>query len=179
MTKQARLLVRSGASLLPVLPNCKSGLPCSSRGVPHARRRPSLNRSTPCWPAPRSPAARSPACSFKVLIALHGKNLSENSEFFPLPLATRGVLDSHQRPLVPISGRIPMHEVVQVKAAIPRALKRRAFAAFALRDEKFAWWLRTHLESWLQDVEEPEGAAVAHAARHAVGAAAPVGGETT
>jgi hypothetical protein len=49
-----------------------------------------------------------------------------------------------------------MPDVVQVKAAIPRELKRRAFAALALRDEKFNRWLRSQMETWLQAVEEPE-----------------------
>ena len=39
-----------------------------------------------------------------------------------------------------------MEDSAQVKAAIPRELKRRAFAAFALREEKFNRWLRTQLE---------------------------------
>ena len=71
-----------------------------------------------------------------------------------------------------------MEEFVQVKADVPRDLKRRAFAVFALRDEKFARWLRTQLEVWLQEVEGHEGAADStHAqARQAVDAAAP-GGE--
>ena len=68
-----------------------------------------------------------------------------------------------------------MEEFVQVKADVPRDLKRRAFAVFALRDEKFARWLRTQLEVWLQEVEGHEGAADStHAqARQAVDAAAP------
>jgi hypothetical protein len=47
-----------------------------------------------------------------------------------------------------------MSEVVQIKAEIPRDLKRRAFAAFALRDEKFTRWLRLQLEAWLREVDE-------------------------
>jgi hypothetical protein len=47
-----------------------------------------------------------------------------------------------------------MSEVVQIKAEIPRDLKRRAFAALALRDEKFTRWLRLQLEAWLREVEE-------------------------
>ncbi len=45
-----------------------------------------------------------------------------------------------------------MPEVVQIKAEIPRDLKRRAFAAFALRDEKFTRWLHIQLEAWLKEV---------------------------
>ena len=47
-----------------------------------------------------------------------------------------------------------MENSAQVKAAIPRDLKRRAFAAFAMREEKFNRWLRTQLEGWLQEVED-------------------------
>jgi hypothetical protein len=46
-----------------------------------------------------------------------------------------------------------MEDVVQVKALIPRRLKRQAFAALALRDEKFNRWLRTQMEALLQRVE--------------------------
>jgi hypothetical protein len=49
-----------------------------------------------------------------------------------------------------------MEEYVQVKADVPRALKRRAFAALALREEKFNQWLRTQLEAWLREVESPD-----------------------
>jgi len=47
-----------------------------------------------------------------------------------------------------------MGEFVQVKAEIPRTLKRRAFAAFALREERFNRWLRTQLEKWLEEIDE-------------------------
>ena len=47
-----------------------------------------------------------------------------------------------------------MEEFVQVKADVPRDLKRRAFAALALREEKFNRWLRTQMETLLQEVEE-------------------------
>ena len=50
-----------------------------------------------------------------------------------------------------------MPEVVQIKAEIPRDLKRRAFAALALRDEKFTQWLRLQLEAWLREVEQNAG----------------------
>jgi len=47
-----------------------------------------------------------------------------------------------------------MEEFVQVKADVPRELKRRVFAAFALREEKFNRWLRMQMEIWLQEVED-------------------------
>jgi hypothetical protein len=47
-----------------------------------------------------------------------------------------------------------MPDGVQVRAVIPRELKRRAFVALAVREEKFSSWLRNQLESWLQDVTE-------------------------
>ena len=43
-----------------------------------------------------------------------------------------------------------MPEVVQVKASVPRDLKRRAFAALALKDEKFNRWLERTLEQLLR-----------------------------
>jgi len=49
-----------------------------------------------------------------------------------------------------------MEGFVQVKADVPRELKRRAFAAFALREEKFARWLRTQLEQWLEELQATE-----------------------
>jgi hypothetical protein len=45
-----------------------------------------------------------------------------------------------------------MEGFVQVKAEIPRELKRQAFVALAAREQKFSHWLRTQLESWLQQV---------------------------
>ena len=52
-----------------------------------------------------------------------------------------------------------MVDVAQVKAAIPRDLKRRAFAAFALREDKFNRWLQRELEQFLQviDAQASEG----------------------
>ena len=47
-----------------------------------------------------------------------------------------------------------MEGLVQVKANIPRDLKRRTFAEFALREEKFNRWLRAQMEAWLQRIEE-------------------------
>ena len=44
-----------------------------------------------------------------------------------------------------------MPEVVQVKASVPRDLKRRAFAALALKDEKFNRWLKRQLEQLLKE----------------------------
>ena len=49
-----------------------------------------------------------------------------------------------------------MSEVAQVKAAIPRDLKRRAFAALALREEKFNRWLQRELEEFLQEIDEQQ-----------------------
>jgi hypothetical protein len=50
-----------------------------------------------------------------------------------------------------------MPDVVQVKAMIPRELKRRAFVVFAAREEKFSRWVREQLELWLQGTPEPPG----------------------
>ena len=47
-----------------------------------------------------------------------------------------------------------MEELIQVKAEFPRMLKRRVFAALALRDERFNHWLRTQMEILLQPVVE-------------------------
>ena len=47
-----------------------------------------------------------------------------------------------------------MQDLVQVKATIPRPLKRRAFAVFALHEEKFNRWLQTQMETWLQQIEK-------------------------
>jgi hypothetical protein len=41
-------------------------------------------------------------------------------------------------------------DVVQVRAEIPRDLKRKAFATFALTDEKFNRWLQRALEEFVQ-----------------------------
>ena len=49
-----------------------------------------------------------------------------------------------------------MSGLAQVKATIPRELKRRAFAALALREEKFNGWLRRELEALLQETEKAE-----------------------
>ena len=48
-----------------------------------------------------------------------------------------------------------MEELAQIRADVPRDLKRRAFAALALREVKFNRWLRIQMETWLQQVEEP------------------------
>jgi hypothetical protein len=47
-----------------------------------------------------------------------------------------------------------MHHTAQLKGEVPRDLKRRVFAELALREIKFNQWLRTQLETWLQNVEE-------------------------
>ena len=44
-----------------------------------------------------------------------------------------------------------MPELAQVKAAIPKALKREAFATFALQDEKFNHWLERVLRAYVQE----------------------------
>ena len=49
-----------------------------------------------------------------------------------------------------------MSNLAQVKAAIPRDLKRRAFAALALREEKFNRWLQRELEQFLKEIDERE-----------------------
>jgi hypothetical protein len=43
-----------------------------------------------------------------------------------------------------------MSELAQVKAAIPKDLKRKAFATFALQDEKFNHWLERELRAFVQ-----------------------------
>jgi hypothetical protein len=50
-------------------------------------------------------------------------------------------------------------ENVQVKAKISRDLKRLAFAAFALREEKFNRWLRVQLVPFVKETEEAQGRA--------------------
>ena len=40
-------------------------------------------------------------------------------------------------------------DLVQVKARIPRELKRQAFAAFALNEITFRQWLEAHLHAWM------------------------------
>jgi hypothetical protein len=47
-----------------------------------------------------------------------------------------------------------MEDMAQVKASVPRDLKRRVFAAFALREEKFARWLRMQMEDYVKRVED-------------------------
>lgn len=49
-----------------------------------------------------------------------------------------------------------MQGLVQVKAEIPRELKRRAFAVLALREQRFNRWLRGQLEALLQQGEAHE-----------------------
>jgi hypothetical protein len=60
-----------------------------------------------------------------------------------------------------------MTDTVQVKVVLPRALKRRAFSALALREERFSRWLERQLETWLvqveaQEADSIEGKATAH-----------------
>jgi hypothetical protein len=40
-------------------------------------------------------------------------------------------------------------EVAQIKAYVPKSLKRRAFSAFATLDLNFSRWTREQLEKWL------------------------------
>ena len=42
-----------------------------------------------------------------------------------------------------------MSELAQVKATIPKDLKRKAFATFALHDEKFNRWLERELRAFI------------------------------
>ena len=46
-----------------------------------------------------------------------------------------------------------MGELVQINAAVPRDLKRRAFAVLALREERFSRWLTTQRENLVGQVE--------------------------
>jgi hypothetical protein len=43
-----------------------------------------------------------------------------------------------------------MPELAQVKATIPKDLKRKAFATFALHDEKFNRWLERELRAFIR-----------------------------
>jgi hypothetical protein len=59
-------------------------------------------------------------------------------------------------------------EVTTVKGYIPRDLRRRAFAEFALRDMSFSGWLRVHLRRWIEEVGNlGVGAVTAHPVRQA------------
>jgi len=49
---------------------------------------------------------------------------------------------------------MPTEDMAQVRAEIPRDLKRRVFAVFALRDEKFNRWLQRELEAFVQESSE-------------------------
>ena len=49
-----------------------------------------------------------------------------------------------------------MSGLAQVKATIPRDLKRRAFAVLARREEKFNGWLRRELEALLEETAKGE-----------------------
>lgn len=46
-----------------------------------------------------------------------------------------------------------MQNGAQVKAVIPRELKRQVFATLAAREETFSHWLRTQLAAWLRQVD--------------------------
>ena len=47
-----------------------------------------------------------------------------------------------------------MENVIPVKAYMTRSLRRRAFAAFAMRDTNFSRWTREQLEAWLKEISE-------------------------
>jgi hypothetical protein len=49
-----------------------------------------------------------------------------------------------------------MPEVTQVKASIPKDLKRQAFAIFALQDEKFQQWLEQRLRAFVEESDALE-----------------------
>jgi hypothetical protein len=51
---------------------------------------------------------------------------------------------------------VAMSDMIQVHAFLPRQLKRRAFGALALREQRFSQWLRDALEAWLREVEHPQ-----------------------
>jgi hypothetical protein len=42
-------------------------------------------------------------------------------------------------------------EMAATKVYLPKPLKRRAFAAFAMAETNFSRWARENLERWLQD----------------------------
>lgn len=42
-------------------------------------------------------------------------------------------------------------ETTAIKGYVPRSLRRKAFAQFALQDLTFSGWLRDQLERWVQD----------------------------
>ena len=51
-----------------------------------------------------------------------------------------------------------MEDIVQVKGLLDRQLKRRLFAALALRDLRYTQWLREQSAQWLEEVEAaPQG----------------------
>ena len=56
----------------------------------------------------------------------------------------------------------------QVKALIPRSLKRRIFTALASQDAKFSPWLRTQLETWVEELEPNETFIVANGIHHKI-----------
>jgi hypothetical protein len=69
-------------------------------------------------------------------------------------------------------GREQIMEVAALKAYVPRGLKRRAFAAFALLDTNYSSWTRQQLEQWLTTIEKQaiaqrEGQPGAEAGDHA------------
>jgi len=51
-------------------------------------------------------------------------------------------------------------EMMATKVYLPKPLKRRAFAAFAMEDMNFSRWTREQLEKWLDARSAPESQAV-------------------
>jgi hypothetical protein len=49
-----------------------------------------------------------------------------------------------------------MEEMTGTKVYLPQALKRRAFAVFALTGTNFSRWSREHLARWLREVGEEQ-----------------------
>jgi hypothetical protein len=47
-----------------------------------------------------------------------------------------------------------MEEMTATKVYLPKSLKRRAFAAFALTGTNFSRWSREHLAHWLRGIGE-------------------------
>jgi hypothetical protein len=64
------------------------------------------------------------------------------------------MFDSYEEPevLPLLCKETAMAEYVPVKAYIPRHLRRRAFAAFAMLDTNYSRWTREHLERWLEEL---------------------------
>jgi hypothetical protein len=46
-----------------------------------------------------------------------------------------------------------MPEFAQIKAEVPRALKRQFYVALTCREETFVHWLRSQIETWLHETD--------------------------